>query len=247
MPPAPDHFSRCSEINRQGPRLVRELPALEALKPEQFRERMEDSGTLVLDTRSYTSFAGIHIPGIWHIDLGGNFPIFTGWVIPPEKDILLVADTFEDAVRAKTWASRVGIDKIVAFLEGGMSAWVTGGEKSSDIHLLSPEELHDMVSGDSNMILVDVRASLEFAGNHIEGAVNIPTADLRTRFHELDPEKPIVLICSSGNRGSLAASILKQHGFSDVGNVAGGMTGYSAAGYARECPVCVIPHGSRFF
>ena len=246
MPPAPDHFSRCSEINRKGPNLVRKLPVLEALKPGQFRDRMADPETVVLDTRSYTSFASIHIPDVWHLDLDGNFPIFTGWVMSPEKDIILVADNFEDAVRARTWASRVGIDRMVGFLEGGMSAWVTSGERSSDIQLLSAEELHDMVSGDSNMILVDVRASLEFAGNHIEGAVNIPTPDLRTRFPELDPDKTVVVICSSGNRASLAASILKQHGFKDVRNVAGGMTGYSAAGYTRECPVCVIPHGSRY-
>ena len=44
-----------------------------------------------------------------------------------------------------------------------------------------------------------------------------------------------------------AASILKQHGFREVHNVAGGMTGYSAAGYARQCDVCENPHGSRFF
>jgi predicted sulfurtransferase len=62
----------------------------------------------------------------------------------------------------------------------------------------------------------------------------------------LDPDKPTFLVCSSGNRSSLAASILKRHGFKEVHNVAGGMTGYSAAGYARQCEVCENPHGSRF-
>ena len=108
------------------------------------------------------------------------------------------------------------------------------------------KELHDMVSGTADMVLADVRAPLEFADNHIEGAVNIPAPDLRTRYKELDPDKTVVVLCSSGNRSSLAASILKQHGFRDVRNVAGGMTGYSAAGHARECPVCTTPHGSRY-
>jgi hypothetical protein len=48
-------------------------------------------------------------------------------------------------------------------------------------------------------------------------------------------------------RSGLAASILKQHGFREVYNVAGGMSGYSAAGYTPECEVCVNPHGSRFY
>jgi rhodanese-related sulfurtransferase len=97
------------------------------------------------------------------------------------------------------------------------------------------------------MVLVDVRAPLEFADSHIDGAINIPAPELRTRHKELDPDKPTFLVCSSGNRSSLGASILKQHGFKQVHNVAGGMTGYNEAGYAKECVVCENPHGSRFF
>lgn len=47
-------------------------------------------------------------------------------------------------------------------------------------------------------------------------------------------------------RSSLATNILMQRGFKTVYNVAGGMTGYSAAGYARQCQACENPHGSRF-
>ena len=127
-----------------------------------------------------------------------------------------------------------------------MTAWATVGHAIEDIHLISAEDLHDRVTGESTSCLVDVRAPLEFEESHIEGAMNIPAPDLRTRYNELHPDKPTFLICSSGNRSSLAASILKQHGFREVHNVAGGMTGYSAAGYARQCDVCVNPHGSRF-
>ena len=79
--------------------------------------------------------------------------------------------------------------------------------------------------------------------------------DLKIRvnkaLHELDeiaddPNLPTYLLCSTGNRSSLGASILKQKGFQNVNNVAGGITGYSAAGHAPECPVCFVPHGPRF-
>lgn len=246
MPPAPDHFSRCSDINRRGPELVSELPALKALRPEEFKRRMDDPDVVVIDVRSYTSFASLHIPGVWHLDLGGNYPTFAGWVIPPEKEALIVADDFGDTVKARVWANRVGVDRITGYLEGGMPAWAVTGMRSSDIHLLSAEELYETITGTSDMVLLDVRAPLEYADNHIEGAVNIPAPDLRTHFKELHPEKPVTVLCSSGNRSSLAASILKQHGFTNVSNVAGGMTGYSAAGHARECTVCVTPHGSRY-
>ena len=247
MPPAPDHFSRCSDINRQGPTMVADLPVLEAVRTPQFRERLEDPDIIVLDTRGYSAFAGLHVPGAWHIDLAGNFPTFAGWVLPTDKDILLVSDDHEDAAAATVWARRVGMDRIAGYLSGGMSAWASAGQKVESIHVISPEDLHDMVTGTQDFVLIDVRAPHEFEDSHIEGALNIPTPDLRTRHTELHPEKPTVLICSSGNRSSLAGSILKQHGFDEVYTVAGGMTGYSAAGYAKECKVCENPHGSRFF
>ena len=70
--------------------------------------------------------------------------------------------------------------------------------------------------------------------------------ELRTRYQELDPRKPTIVICSAGNRSSLAASILEQHGFQEIYSVAGGMRGYSVAGYAKHCAVCENPHGSRY-
>jgi hydroxyacylglutathione hydrolase len=247
MPPAPDHFSRCSDINRRGPTLVSDLPILEEYRPEQFQARASSPETTVVDIRSYAAYAGLHVPGAWHLDLAGNFPTFAGWVLPTDKDILLVADDYEDAVKANLWARRVGVDRIVGCLRGGMVAWVTQGLEIEDIHLISAEDLHEMVIGTTDFVLVDVRAPLEFEDSHIAGAANIPAQDLRTRHSELHPEQPITVICSSGNRSSLAASILKQHGFKQVHNVAGGMTGYSTAGYAKHCAVCMNPHGSRYY
>jgi glyoxylase-like metal-dependent hydrolase (beta-lactamase superfamily II)/rhodanese-related sulfurtransferase len=247
MPPAPDHFSRCSDINRQGPARLADLPVLEELSAEQFKERMGDPNMAILDARSYHAFASQHIAGAWHLDLNGNFPTFAGWVLPTDKDILLVADDYKKALEANTWARRVGVDRIVGCLDGGMVAWAVAGFRTSHIELIAAEDLHNMITGDANFVLLDIRAPLEYEDNHIAAAINIPVADLRTRHNELDKDQTTVLICSSGNRSSLGASIIKQHGFKDVYNVAGGMTGYSAAGYTRECRVCVNPHASRFF
>jgi len=247
MPPAPDHFSRCSDINRRGPARIEDLPVLEEMRAPQFQEQLRSPDTIVVDIRSYAAFAGMHVPGAWNIDMAGNFPIFAGWVLPPDKRILLVSDDYRDAFQANVLARRVGMDRIVGYLSGGMYAWGFSGRKIGDIRAISAEDLHDMVIGTDPIVLVDVRASHEFKDSHIEGAVNIPAPDMRTRYKELDPEKPTILICSSGNRSSLAGSILKQHGFKEVYNLAGGMTGYSASGFAKECAVCENPHGSRSF
>ena len=247
MPPAPDHFSRCSDINRRGPLQVKDLPLMEELKPAEFREKAEEEDTIVLDTRSYLAFGGQHVPGSWHLDLKGNFPTFAGWVLPTDKKILLVADDHEKAKEAVTWARRTGVDNMVGYLEGGLSSWAVTGLQSSSVYQMSAEDLHECVTGEDDFVLLDVRAAQEYEDSHIKGAVNIPVAELRTRYDELDPFKATVLVCSSGNRSSLGTSILKQHGFKDLINLAGGMTGYSAAGYAQECKACASPHGSRFF
>jgi len=247
MPPAPDHFGRCSEINRQGPRLLEDLDPLMELSPVEFRAQRHQAQSVLVDVRGYPAFAGLHIPDALHLDLAGNFPTFAGWVTAPEADLLWVADHHEAAEEATLWARRVGLDGRVGYLAGGMAAWATSGFEVEHLHLVSAEDLHDRVTGNERMVLVDVRTPLEFADSHIHGAVNIPAPDLRTRHAELDQHKPIYLVCSSGNRSGLAASLLRQHGFRDVHNVAGGMTGYSAAGYAKQCTVCENPHGSRYY
>ncbi len=247
MPPAPDHFSRCSDINRNGPVLVSKLPVLEELRPADFLMRMQQKVNEVLDVRSYAAFAGLNIPRSWHLDLKGNFPTLAGWIMPADHDILLVADSYQQAVAANTWARRVGVDRVVAYLNGGMANWATDGNKIDHVHLISAESLYNRITtGITTISLVDVRTPNEFADSHIEGAINIPAPDLRTRYKELNPDKPTYLICSTGNRSSLAASILKRHGFKEVYNIAGGMTGYSAAGHVKKCRVCLNPHGPRF-
>ena len=246
MPPAPDHFSRCSNINRNGPVLLSTLPVLEELRPISFRNSIQESDSVILDVRNYAAFAGFHIPGSWHLDLKGNFPTFAGWVMPVDRDILLVADSYQEAVAASLWARRVGVDRIVAYLNGDMTAWATDGYQVDHIHLISTENLYRRITdGSQPLTMVDVRSPLEFADTHIKGAVNIPAPELRTRYKELRQDHPVYLICSTGNRSSLAASILKQHGFEEVYNVAGGMTGYSAAGHIKQCNVCNNPHGPR--
>jgi rhodanese-related sulfurtransferase len=92
-------------------------------------------------------------------------------------------------------------------------------------------------------VILDVRSAYEFNPSHIKGAVNIPAPDLRTRYTELDINKPIAVICTTGIRSGMACSILKMNGFKKIYNVTGGMTGYNSAGYSMEClPCTAAPH-----
>jgi len=246
MPETPDHFSRCSSINAIGPDLTETLPIPEGIEAARFAALARKESTVVLDLRSYDAFGGQHIPGAFHIDFGGNFSTFSGCVLPPGHDVLLVSFDATQANDAAVWLHRVGLDRVIGYLQGGMFEWAKAGFPTSHVRQLSAEELQAISKGDKNITLVDVRAPSEYEKFHIDGSINIPAPELRTRYSELDPNVPVITICSTGHRSSLAASLLKQQGFEVVSNAAGGMTAYAAADYGPECPVCVLPHGPHF-
>lgn len=229
MPAAPDHFARCSAINGAGPALLRTLPMPVPLMPEEFAGRAKRGGTVVLDVRPYDAFGGQHIPGSWNIDIRGNFATFAGWTLPADNEILLVAEDEAVIETATVWLRRVGFDKVTGYLEGGMLNWTLAGMPTDHIIQLSPQEYKRLSESGSGMVLVDARSANEFKMVSIPGALSIPAPDVRRRYAELPRDKSIALICATGMRSSLAASILQRNGFKDLMNVAGGMTGYLAS------------------
>ena len=96
----------------------------------------------------------------------------------------------------------------------------------------------------NDFTLLDVRAKGEFQNFHIEGALNMPAPDTRTHYTEIT-RTPVLCMCSTGIRSSMAASILKAKGIRDVVNVAGGVTAWAAAGFTQSCPVCQNVHGPK--
>ncbi len=75
--------------------------------------------------------------------------------------------------------------------------------------------------------LIDVREPGEVALGTIPGAVNIPVGELPNRLGELDPGRPVVLLCRSGARSGQAADYLSANGFADVTNLTGGMLAFN--------------------
>ncbi|MCU0610201.1 MAG: rhodanese-like domain-containing protein [Candidatus Eisenbacteria bacterium] len=235
MPAAPDHFARCSDINRQGPVRVSELSPPVPLAPTEFREPMRRGGA-ELDVRDYDAFGALHVPGAISIPMSGNLPVFAGWIIPADAEILLVAAddmAVEDAV---IWLRRVGHDRAVGYLDGGMHSWAAAGLSTERVPQISARELRKDVSGDGQRLVLDVRSADEFqhAASRIPGSINIPATQVRTRCGELPKDRKIVVVCGSGPRSSMAASLLQRAGFSRVCNVAGGMEGFKAAGEVME-------------
>ncbi|MGC9365762.1 MAG: MBL fold metallo-hydrolase [bacterium] len=246
MPPAPDHFSRCSKINAQGPQLLSRLSPLQPVNPDEFNRKSEQEGIVVLDIRDYQGFGGFHIPNAYSIDYGGNFATFAGWIIPPHADIIIVSHSEQQAHQAKRSMHRVGLDKVTGFLQGGMFNWARKGLPGKQVPQLSAAQVFKKISAGEKITLLDVRSPSEYSSMHIQGGINIPAPELRTRYKELDKSSPVLVMCSTGHRSSLGTSILQQHGYDNLYNAAGGIHGYSSAGYSKKCPVCFAPHSPHF-
>jgi phage shock protein E len=72
-------------------------------------------------------------------------------------------------------------------------------------------------------LLVDVRSGEEFAGGHIEGAINIPFDQVDALVEALGPDhdREVVLYCGSGRRAGIAADALRERGYTGVYNATG--------------------------
>lgn len=199
---------------------------------------------LVVDLRDPAAFALEHIPGSISIPTGASFGTWLGWVVDPDRPLVLVLDDPGDWDDAMRQALRIGYDAVAGHLRGGMAAWAEAGGQLESSGRLTVSQLAERLAGDPDQapLVIDVRQPSEFAGGHVEGAIHLFAGDLPARLSELPRDRPLATMCASGYRASVAASLLRRAGFEDVSWVADGMPSWQAAGL----PVAAgSPSGSR--
>ena len=79
-------------------------------------------------------------------------------------------------------------------------------------------------------VLLDVREANEFVTVRAPGAVLVPTSRFMARLAELPADRPLLVICQSGNRSAAVTGFMARGGRTDVFNVAGGMDAWARAG-----------------
>ncbi|MDP2824281.1 MAG: rhodanese-like domain-containing protein [Sulfuritalea sp.] len=113
----------------------------------------------------------------------------------------------------------------LAFVSGGMLIWpmVAGGGVAN----LTPAQATLLMNREDALVL-DVRETGEWTSGHIPGARHITLAQLEKRMSELEKfkDRPIIIVCASGNRSSSACSQLKKNGFAKVFSLGGGISGW---------------------
>jgi hydroxyacylglutathione hydrolase len=229
VPPFPPYYRRMKTLNSEGPAILDGLPGLQPLDAASFRARI-DQGRVVIDLREQLAFGGGHIPGAFGIGSGNDLSMWAAWVVPYDTPILLIDDNgsrIEQAIRSLV---RVGLDRIEGYLAGGMPAWGEAGYPESHTPQLTPPELQARLHRGERFRIVDVRNDGEWNAGHIDGATHIMGGFLTDRAQELAGGDPVAVLCATGYRSTVAASVLERAGINPVFHVTGGMTAWKRAG-----------------
>jgi hydroxyacylglutathione hydrolase len=228
MPESPPYFARMKKINREGPKVLgKTLPGHEALDPRDVADTGKNA--LVVDLRTEEEFAREHVPGSMNLPLHPNLSTWAGWSLPPDVPLVLLPPASEDVPAIAAHLVRVGFDSIRGHLAGGLAAWKKEGLPTTSLTILSPTELARRLEEPGDTVeLVDVRTEAEWQRGHLEGARNVPLHRIAAAASTLPRDKTIAVVCGTGYRSSIAASLLQRDGIEDVLHLRGGMAAWGA-------------------
>jgi glyoxylase-like metal-dependent hydrolase (beta-lactamase superfamily II)/rhodanese-related sulfurtransferase len=232
QPDAPPYFTYDAVLNsRERPTLDEALAR--GLRPMSIHQLLDEQarGAHVLDTREPAAFAAAHLAGSINIGLVGQYATWAGTILNRDAPIVLVADPgteTESALRL----GRIGFDDVVGFLAGGMASAAAATTRARIVttERVGADVAASRLASATPPVVVDVRAAGERAHLRIEGSIHVPLNHLVERLSEVPRGRPILLHCAGGYRSSIAASLLQREGFSDVSELAGGITAWETAG-----------------
>ena len=219
LAPQPPNFEEIVRINR-GP-LVTEDVTTHPLAPRQV-EHAQAGGALVVDVRTEQQFDEAHVPGAISITARrAGFGSKLAWLAQPGQSIVLVGRDDEDARDAAELAAVVGVRDIAGHLAGGMTSWREERLAVERVERITVPEAHERWERGELQIL-DVREQDEWDAGHVPGSVHVPYHDLDGVPDGIDAARPVGVVCASGQRAAVAASLLKRFGAEDAIHVVDG-------------------------
>ncbi len=231
--PQPPNFRRIVEINRGAEGGIATPPA--PLSPRQVAERAA-AGALVVDVRTHEQFDEAHIPGSVCVSaLQAGFGTKLAWVGAEADELVFVGRDDEDARVAAELAAAVGIVVPAGLLSGGMTSWRLERREVARIARLDVPGLHERRGREPALQVLDVREDSEWRERRIPGSLHVPYHDIHELPAGLEPARAVAVICGSGQRSAVAASLVQRLGALDVIHVVdGGVGTWARAGYEIE-------------
>lgn len=173
--------------------------------PAAFQRLDAPGEATILDVRDADAFAAGHAHNSINVPVSGSsFATRAGFVLDPEERIVIQATDQVEAERAARGLRSVG------FLE--LAGYVTEADEAEQLEPIELREVKSLLE-DGAVQLLDVREKTERDDGYIPGSLHIPFRLLRDLGADgLDRDKPVVTICESGMRASIAASVLASAG-----------------------------------
>jgi hydroxyacylglutathione hydrolase len=235
QPVPPRYFSHMKHVNRFA---SAPLPAtiVPSELPMSALEAALRNGSTIVDTRPAEKFAAAHIPGTLNIPRNKSFLNWFGALVPGEGDIYLITEAEGNDAVCLLFADLAKIGAAQAsgyFGHRIFHDWQAAHGGLENIRQVDANALSELTrSGDVQVI--DVRGPDEWRRGHLPAAIHIPLAALPDRIREIDPTIPTVLQCGGGVRSSIAASLLKARGMTQISNLIGGFDDWADRGFNVE-------------
>lgn len=228
QPTAPAYFAYDAGLNRaERATLERVLAALKPLGLDEILRAVQ-GGALLLDTRDADSFAAEHLKNSVNIGLTGRYASWVGTLVDPKQPIVLVSAAGQEEESA-TRLGRIGFDRIVGYLSGGLAAAHARPELLVRGKRVTRAELAQRLAAPNPPLVLDVRTKTEWAAGHIDGALHVVLDELTRNLERVPKGRELVVVCKSGYRSSIARSQLECAGFPRVTDLVGGMDAWAQA------------------
>lgn len=233
LPSYPVYYKEMRPINRRGPDVLGGVPELKPLTPREVHHYVE-LGAAVLDIRPRRFFAAGHIPGAYGIQSDAPLVTWAGWLIPFGTPLMLLSESPADHEFAVRQLIRIGYDRLLGYLAGGMEAWAAADMPIATVNAISTAELWERLRGGERLAVLDVRQDSEWQAGHIPGAIHIENGRLPYDDLPLPTDRPIAVQCARGSRSMAAISVLSRRGYRDLLQVEGGIGAWEEAGFEVE-------------
>ncbi len=132
---------------------------------------------------------------------------------------------------------RIGFDHIVGYLSGGTEALHTRPDLVRSIERVTADDLAKALATSTPPVVLDVRGPGERSDKYIEGSVHLPLNRLKRQLDDIPRNRKVVLQCAGGYRSAIAASILANHGLTEIADLVGGLAAWEEAGLDLMTPV----------
>jgi hydroxyacylglutathione hydrolase len=226
----PTYYRYMHDANKYGRAILGSMPVPPSLSAATVQGQLAD-GMRLVDGRSRADFAREHLPGSLNIELDSRFSTYIGWLLPYNTPLMLLVEDEEGRREAVVQLIHIGWEEINGFVDGGISSWKAAALPTEQFELIDVEMLYKRWSQRSNLKVIDVRRDDEWKEGHIPGALHLHIGDLPQHLDEVPRNQPVALICRTGHRAEMAASIIAATGREVVVVGRGGVPDWAEHGF----------------